>query len=425
MPASTPALPGAHRALGLLLAINLFNYIDRYVLAAVEPEIRKAFFAADDPAAMAKTGSLATAFLLSYMIMAPLFGWLADRFSRWKLIGACVILWSLATAGSGFAATFALLLTTRLLVGVGEAGYGPSAPTVIADLFPAAVRGRILSYFYMAIPVGSALGFVIGGQLAAAYGWRWAFYAVAVPGIVLGLLCFLMREPARGAADGAPPPKHKTTLSDYLALFRNRSYVLNTAAMTAMTFAIGGLSFWVPAYIFDFRKAGSLEQVNLVFGGITVVAGLLATLSGGMLGDRLQKRYGGAYFLVSGAGMFLSFPFVVAMLYTPFPAAWALLFFAIFFLFFNTGPANAAIVNVTPAPIRATAFALNIFLIHALGDAISPPLIGAIAGRSNLNTAFLMVASVMLVASLFWLLGMRFLAADTERALVAEGAAER
>jgi sugar phosphate permease len=112
--------------------------------------------------------------------------------------------------------------------------------------------------------------------------------------------------------------------------------------------------------------------------------------------------------------MLLAFPVTVAMLKTPFPGAWVLVFFAIFFLFFNTGPANAALANVTPTSTRATAFALNILIIHALGDAISPPLIGWIAGQTSMNVAFLTVSATMVVASVFWLLGARYLARDTE-----------
>src|SRR5437899_12365 len=198
------SIAGARLSLALLLAINLFNYIDRYVLAAVEPEIGHEFFALapDNPATLEKTGSLATAFLISYMLTAPIFGWLADRMSRWLLVGVSVILWSLATGASGLAGTFTILLITRLFVGIGEAGYGPSAPTIISDLYPVARRGSVLAWFYAAIPVGSALGYVIGGLVATATGdWRWAFYLVLPPGLVLGAWCFFMRDPPRGQAD--------------------------------------------------------------------------------------------------------------------------------------------------------------------------------------------------------------------------------
>src|SRR6476619_101054 len=186
---------GARAALGLLLAINLFNYIDRFVLAAVEPNIRAAFFAPNDPNAMAWTGSLATAFLITYMLSAPILGFLADRFSRWLVVGVCVILWSFATAASGFAATFTVLFITRIFVGIGEGGYGPAAPTILADYFPLQMRGRIMAVFCGAIPVGSALGYVVGGLINHQLGWRWAFYLVAIPGIILGLFCFLQKDP--------------------------------------------------------------------------------------------------------------------------------------------------------------------------------------------------------------------------------------
>lgn len=427
-PQSSSTTPGATRALVLLLAINLFNYIDRYILAAVEPLIADHFFSATDETAMAKTGALATAFLVSYMVLAPLFGWLADRLSRWLLIAGGVGLWSLASGWSGLAQTFTALLITRIFVGVGEAAYGPSAPTIISDLYPVEKRGRMLSFFYVAIPVGSAIGYGFGGGVAQHLGWRWPFYLVTLPGLILAGFCLLMRDP-RGVRARAEQTqtKPKISVSDVLALFRIPSYVLNTAAMTAMTFAIGGISFWLPRYLYkdramDFGGAPSLGQINLTFGAITVVAGLLATLLGGWLGDRIRKQVPSSYFLVSGAAMLLAFPVTVLMLRTPFPGAWVLVFFAIFFLFFNTGPANAALANVTPTGTRATAFALNILLIHALGDAISPPLIGWIAGQTSMNFAFLVVSAAMVVASAFWLIGTRYLAKDTAAASASDAA---
>src|SRR5678815_4941052 len=151
--------PRARIALLLLLGINLFNYIDRYVLAAVEPSIRETFFSRGDPNAMWQSGTLASAFLVTYMLAAPALGFFADRFSRWLIVGICVILWSFATAASGFAGTFALLAATRIFVGIGEGGYGPAAPTILADYFSSKMRGRIMAIFCAAIPVGSALGY--------------------------------------------------------------------------------------------------------------------------------------------------------------------------------------------------------------------------------------------------------------------------
>ncbi len=399
---------GARTALGLLLAINLFNYIDRQVLAAVEPEIRDTFFGPNDSNAMASTGLLGTAFLVTYMFSAPALGWLSDRFSRWIIIGIAVLLWSLASGGSGLAATFGILLCTRVLVGIGEGGYGPAAPTILADLFPLEKRGQILAIFCAAIPVGSALGYVIGGSVAAHLGWRWAFYLVTPPGIVLGLLCFFQRDPR--ATDGERPALLRAGLREYRELFRTRAYVFNTLAQTAFTFALGGLGFWIAAYL---RYRGQPSSGKAIFGGITVVAGLISTLLGGWLADRLRARYAGSYFLVSGVGMVLAFPFFLASLYVPFPVAWVLMFFTIFFAFLNTGPSNTAIANVARPSVRATAFAFNILIIHLFGDAAAFPTIGYIGGHANMNVAFLLVSGMILLSGIFWLAGMKYLPADT------------
>lgn len=417
----TPA-KGARLSLILLLTINLFNYVDRYILAAVEPAIRHYFFPGlvDDKSAkamaqkaadMAKTGSLATAFLLSYMLAAPLFGWLATRMSRWLLVGISVLIWTLASGASGLAGTFAILVLTRCFVGIGEAGYGPAAPTMISDLYPVERRGAVLAWFYMAIPVGSAAGYAIGGAFIKYYSWRVPFYWVVPPGLILAGFAFFMKSPKPVEV---PKEKHKANLKDYIAILKIPSYLLDTAGMAAMTFAIGGFSFWMPAYLVDERKAGELDQVNMYFGGIMVVAGITATLLGGWLGDFFRKRSSGAYFSVSAAGILLSTVFIILMMYTPFPAAWVWLFFAVFFLFLNTGPSNTILANVTHPSVRASAFALNILIIHALGDAISPPLLGGIAGRSW-NAALFVVCGVMALAAVFWFIGARFLKRDSDR----------
>jgi MFS transporter, Spinster family, sphingosine-1-phosphate transporter len=431
-----PAIPGSNvhsrsGALILLLSINLFNYIDRSILNATEPLISREFFPVADKHTEAKMGLLATGFMVSYMVAAPIFGWLADRVRRWVLIAAGVMIWSLASGATGFvpglvpdlAMGFWLLLVCRTFVGVGEAAYGPVAPTLLADLYPVSVRGRILSIFYLALPVGSALGYAFGGTIGERYGWRTPFYAVVVPGMLLGLLCFLRREPRRGHAD-AVHDRRRITFRDYAVLFRTPSYVLNTLGMTAMTFAIGGIAFWMPRFVADYRGGGKLSSVNLTFGAITVVAGLLGTLAGGWLGDRLRPRFPGSYFLVSGVAMLVGFPLIMGIIFMPFPAAWVAIFFAVFCLFFNTGPTNTILANVTHPSIRASAYAITIFVIHALGDAISPPLIGLIAGqfrdeqsgRNNLAAGFLFVSFTVLLGGVVWLLGARHLARDTERA---------
>ena len=234
-------MSGARTALFLLLAINLFNYIDRQILAALEPEIRATFFAAHDVQAMTKTGLLGDAFFVTYMISAPILGLLADRFSRWIIVGSAVILWSLASGASGLAQTFVMLLLTRCFVGIGEAAYGPVAPAMISDMFPLKIRGKVMAWFYVAIPVGSALGYVLGGSVASSNignwgaawiglrqeSWRWAFFLVTLPGVVLGLRSLMMREPPRGDPDfGQAIKPEPVKWKDYLILVRTPSYAL-------------------------------------------------------------------------------------------------------------------------------------------------------------------------------------------------------
>ena len=439
-------LVGARRALILLLAINLFNYIDRYILAAVVTPIQNEFFqtAEQQKVADTKMGWLQMAFLVSYMLIAPIFGWLGDRWRRWAIIGIGVCVWSLASGGSGLAATFTLLLLTRMLVGVGEAAYGPIAPTLLADMYPIERRARILSFFYLAIPVGSALGYIIGGKLyevGRVYdlgGWRLPFYAVVAPGIILGILCFLQREPTRTAVAARTP-----RWSDYMTMARTPSFVLCTAGYTLSTFAIGGVSFWMPKYVTEYRLGGVapapgsphdspaaqayaalLNDVNFNFGLITVLAGLSATMAGGWLADWLRPRVRGAYFIVSGLGMLVAFPLFLGVLYTPFPYAWAMMFLAVFFMFLNIGPVNTIPANVIHPSIRASAYAITILIIHLFGDAISPLIIGAVSDATrgpdhplgNMNLAFQSVSGAILLSGIIWLFGARYLERDTELA---------
>lgn len=445
--APTAAAPGARTALALLLCINLFNYIDRQVLAAVEPKIRADLFPdsiketapkellADEDRfkevqahARFSMGLLSSAFLVTYMVAAPLFGFLASRVSRWLLICFGVVLWSLASGASGWhwgpnlVFGFWMLLLTRCFVGIGEAAYGPIAPDLISSMYPIERRGKVLSLFYLAIPVGGALGYALGGAVGdSELRWRWAFYLVVPPGLLLGLWSFLMADP-RQQKSGAAKEQQRLTWTDYVNLARTPSYVLNTLGMAAMTFAIGGLAFWINDYL-EWREhelnevvsVGTVQGVTF-FGIVTVVAGLLATLAGGWAGDRLRPRFSGSYFLVSATAMIIGFPMLLLMIWTPFPLAWVFLFLSVFCLFFNTGPTNTILANVTRPAVRASGFALNILLIHILGDIVSPPLMGYVAGIYNRNMSFIVVSVMVLVGGLLWLWGAAYLERDTQRA---------
>ena len=401
------SLPYRRYALGLLLAVNLLNYIDRQVLFAVFPLIKIDLQITDT-----ELGLLGSAFMLSYMLLAPLFGWLGDRWSRVRLAAGGLVVWSLATALAGFAPGYRTLLTARATVGVGEASFGTVSPGLIADFFLKEQRGRILSWFYVAIPVGSALGYLLGGVLGQRFGWHAAFLMVGLPGLLLAIPIALLRTPPRGGDEATTGVLPEEGIAGYAPLLKNRSFVCNTMAMAAMTFAIGGLAQWIPTFLYRMH-ALNVEKGNTLFGATTVLAGILGTLAGGWLGDRWQKKSSKGYLLISGWGFLVGTPFVVWAILTPsLTVCMTSIFVAEFFLFLNTGPLNTVIINVTPASMRAMAFAVNIFFIHALGDAVSPSMLGWLSDRWGLRSALLITPLAMALAALFCFACGRFVAKD-------------
>ncbi|MEM9458336.1 MAG: MFS transporter [Myxococcota bacterium] len=381
----------------VLTAINFVNYLDRQVVYAVLEPMGQELGASD-----AQSGLLATVFLVAYMVASPLVGPLGDRLPRKHIIAASVAVWSLGTVGSGLAPDYATLFGTRVVVGIGEAGFAAVAPTVIADLFRPARRGRMLAYFYLATPMGSALGYLLGGVIAEDYGWRAAFFVAGGPGLVLAGLAVLLPEPRRGGMDEEPAEQPGTDMDRrplgavLRRLARSPAWRLNTAATTLMTFALGGLAAWMPTFL---QRAHGLSvgEAGTGFGGVTVVAGLIGTLLGGALGDRAQAKSAGGYFRVSGLGLLLGGPFLAMVPLMPTATlVFMVAFVAEMLLFFNTGPLNAALVACVPASIRSQAVAVNVFVIHALGDAISPPLMGLVSEQWSLDLAVgLMVVPVV------------------------------
>jgi len=402
-----------YRVLALLFCINLVNYVDRQVLYALLPLIKVDMSLSD-----AKLGMLASAFMLVYMCAAPPVGYLADRGSRKNWIAAGIGLWSLATFLSGLCRSFGQLFAARAAVGVGESGYGAVSPSFVAEHFPAPQRGRVLAVFSMAIPVGSALGYVFGGAIGHHFGWRAAFFMVGIPGFLLAGLAYFLKDPRDGSEDpDLRRPDTPVTLRDYLGLYRVKSYVASTLAMAAMTFALGGLAVWMPTY-FTRYWGMNVAQAGTLFGGITVVAGLAGSLLGGWLGDWLLKRTPKAYFMVSGTGLLLALPAaVLAVLSKDFHATLVLLFIAEMCAFLNMGPLNGVIVSVTASSMRSMAFAANIFVIHALGDSISPTLIGLGSDRVGLKAALVAALLFLGLAGLVCLWGAEHVERDSKEAL--------
>jgi MFS transporter, Spinster family, sphingosine-1-phosphate transporter len=386
-------------ALALLTALNLLNYIDRSVLNAVQPLVQSEFHVND-----AQIGRLTTVFLIFYTISAPIMGPLADRYSRRLIIALGAFAWSGFTLLTAITHTYSGLLIRHTLVGIGEASFVTISPTLVADLFPESKRGRVLGVFYLAIPVGTALGYVLGGSLGTRFGWRTPFLLAGAPGFLLATLVLFLPEPERGRFDTL---KETAERSRVWGLARNPAFVTATLGMAMMTYALGGLQVWMPTFLSRMRGY-TLDQANLWFGVIILFDGLVASLAGGWLGDVLLRRTRSAYYLVSAVSMGLGIPVMIVALFNRGPAMVPGIAVAGFLLLLNTAPLNAAIINSVGAHIRATAIAVNLFVIHFLGDALSPWIIGKVSDRSSLEAGFIstVVATALSSAILFY--GMKF-----------------
>ena len=395
-------------ALGALTFLNVLNYADRYVGAAVLP-----LMLADLSLTDAQGGVLQSVFVLSYSLVSPITGWLGDRYRRLTLAAAGVAVWSLATVGSGLAPGYGSLLLARAITGVGEASYAVVTPSLIADLYPAERRGRMLAVFYAAIPVGTALGYVAGGAVGAAWGWRAAFLMAGLPGAMLAFGLLAVREPRRGAFDAPSAGRTALGLGPSLAgLATRRSYTFNTVAQIGYTFVLGGLAAWMPTYFVRERSLG-LATATTTFGAVLLLAGFAGTLLGGFLGDRLTRHRPAGHFLVSGAGLVISTVFTTVAVLSPDPTVyWSAMFLTLVLVFLNIGPLNAAMANVLPPDLRARGFAVSTMAIHLLGDAASPWLIGEASDTLGLKIPVLVTGLLLGASGLVLLAGMKALERD-------------
>lgn len=415
LPASTnpnanrPPAPGALFALLVLTAMNLLNYVDRWVPSAV-----KELFKDDLKLTDAQTAWPLTAFVVVYMIASPIFGALAETRSRRLLIAFGVAAWSLATAAAAMANDFTTFLIARAAVGIGEAAYATLAPSVLADFYPPERRNRIFTLFYVATPVGSAIGFVLGGFLGEHFGWRPAFLAVGLPGLAVAALALWMKDPVRGAFDEKPPEPVSWGLA-LRALAKNPIYVYTVVGYTLVTFATGGIADWFATFLSRVRGM-ALSQADLAIGVSAVIGGLVGTSLGGFAADRLAKVTRHPYLGLSGLAMVPAVVLTVVALFVVKEPALIVgcVLFAQLFLWAYNSPVNALLVNSVDPSLRARAFGLSILCIHLFGDVLSPPLIGMVSDSTgNLEMALVMVPIAIALGGLVWIIGWRRLPETT------------
>ena len=387
-------------ALVLLTALNLANFVDRYILPAVQESIKADFRLTDE-----RVGSLTFWFFVAYMFAAPLTGWLGDRLPRKPLIVIAALFWSASNLFTATVHSYFALSLRHAALGIGEASFSIYAPAMLADFYPPRQRNRVLTIFYTAIPVGAALGYALGGVLGGRFGWRTPFYVSSVPGVLLAvLLFFFLKEPARGSSEMLDNQPDQSAASGALSLARNAQYLYATLGMAMVVFSLGGISAWMPSFLV---RAGHFtsSSAGLLVGAVTVVGGLGGTILGGWIAQRWLQTNPRALFLLSACSSALAVPPALLCFFGPHRALVPGLALAIFAIFLGNGPLNTAIINAVPASIRATAIALELFLIHALGDAPSPRLIGFVSDRSSLSVGLGLTLISMLVSTVLLVLG--------------------
>jgi predicted MFS family arabinose efflux permease len=396
--------------LALLTALNFVNFIDRAVIAAVLTPMK-----AELGLTNFEAGLLNTAFLIGYFATCPLFGARADKAARKQLITIGVIVWSAATVASGLATGFWTLLAARIVVGVGEASYAVLAPTIIDDLTPLERKGSALSIFYIAIPLGYALGYILGGQLGEHWGWRNAFFVVGGPGLVLALSVLFIVEPPRKLLDAKA--KLMDGMRELAQIPLSRRAVLGYCAYTA---AVAGFSYWAVDFMLRaFPGELTLASANRTFGLVLIASGTIGTVIGGRYANRASasqkiapdepydslgnKLAVNSLLKVAAIAMAVAAPLSAIGFFLPGATAFfAVSFFVQIGLFATTAPVNAIVLRAVPPERRASAMAASIFSIHLFGDLWSAAAIGLLLDNLPLKIAMLSLPLTFAWAAYIW-----------------------
>jgi MFS transporter, Spinster family, sphingosine-1-phosphate transporter len=399
--------------LGLMVATNCLNYVDRWVGSAVAPLIQAELHLSDFG-----LGLLGSTFTLVYALGALPFGLWADRGARRVVIGTGVAVWSTATLLSGLASGLAQLVATRALLGLGEGGYYPAGTSLLGDYVPRALRGRAMSIWGAGAAVGIALGFAGGGLLAASSGWRAAFFVCAAPGLVLAILAFRLREPFRGAAEGVPAGDQtllaSASVSRMLGLLRIASLRWTILSQTALFFVLGANAYWLPTLLV--RRFGmSVSEAGTLAGAVIVLGGLIGTLVGGWVAD-WRRRHSARADLEVGILGFLGGAACVSVALLA-PASWFVPAFllAVICLYLYSGPFAAIGQNVVVPPLRASAVTVGLLIEHLLGDSYAAAAVGLLSDvLGSLQMALLVISpTLLLLAAGVAALGLGTIHADT------------
>ncbi|HEY2599566.1 MAG TPA: MFS transporter [Candidatus Dormibacteraeota bacterium] len=408
----------ARYVLAVMVGINFLNYMDRYVAAVAAPLIQQEFGLSNT-----EVGFLASAFLLVYAVAAVPFGYWADRGVRRTVVGIGVAIWSVATLFTGFARNFFQLFLSRAILGIGEASYYPAGTSLLSDYFPKEQRARVMSIWGVGSTLGIAIGFAGGGYIADKFGWRNAFFFAAVPGILFALLAFGLREPLRGSVERRGPAVRQTrdaNLRTFLNLMRIPTLRATILSQTALYFVLASNAFWLPTLLVR-RFNLSISQAGLFAGIVLVLGGLIGTLAGGWIADRLAKKNPAAYLQVGIAGFLIGAVFIVISLVAPLNIGPIPIFVPAFLitvvaLYLNAGPFTAVAQNVVSPALRASGVTMLLFVAHVFGDSHSTFDVGFLADKLGSLQAALLITSptLLIVAAILAANGLRSVKPDTQ-----------
>ncbi|CAN5420560.1 MFS transporter [soil metagenome] len=397
---SKASVVGATTALVLLTAMNFVNYIDRYILPAVQEQVKGEFRLSDD-----QIGSLTLWFMVAYMASSPITGWLGDRFPRKWMIVICGLAISACNFLTADVHSYGSLNLRHAALGIGEASFGIFAPAMLADFYPEDQRNRVLTIFNIAIPVGAALGFLAGGVIGHRFGWRESFVASAIPGAIIAvLIAIFLKEPER--SHDKNEKSGEGLWWELKTLATNKPYLCSIFGYAAVTFSLGGISVWMASFL-QRMNGYSQEKAAGVMGPVIVVAGLGGTVAGGLIAQWWSKRTSKALYLVPSISAVLAVPPALLCFFGPSNLTIVGLSLAVFFIFLGTGPVNAATLNAVRPEMRSMAMAGQLLVIHLFGDAASPKLIGIISDHTNLRIGLGATLITMVVAGVIFFLGSR------------------
>jgi MFS transporter, Spinster family, sphingosine-1-phosphate transporter len=388
----------ARYVLAVMVGINFFNYMDRYLAASVAPAIQKELHISD-----AALGFLGSAFLIVYALAAIPFGLWGDRGARKTVIGVGVAIWSVATLFTGFARSFAQLFLSRAVVGIGEAGYYPAGTSLMSDYFPKDQRSRVMAIWGAGATVGIAVGYAGGGIVAEKIGWRPAFFFAAAPGLVFATLAFTMREPLRGAVEQTGKAVAKTadaTARKFLELLKIPTLRATIIAQTLLFFVLASNAFWLPTYL-QRRFEMTSGSAGILSGGVLVAGGLIGILGGGWISDRRARKTPRAPLEVGIVGFVAGAVLITVAILSPQLSVFVPFFFlTVVCLYLYQGPFTAVAQNVVTPTLRASSVTLLLFISHVAGDSHSPFDVGVISDHvGSLQGALLITSPTLLVAA--------------------------